>query len=925
MSKIRRELRQLSPAKRLLGLLPVLVVAFAMVAALSGVGVAGAAEPEAPAQEASAQTETATEAEPATNETDATSTEPEQSANVPATEQAAEPTSAESAPAEPTAEPVADPAPATEPEADPAEPMEDPEPASEETDPIAAFAAGTEGIMPIAVSANGNGGTSESVDLGAPAVNKTVTPNADGTYTISLSVTGKSQSQTTHPKVHVIFVVDTSGSMAASGEQDAGYEQNPTGRFGLVDGKYVQLYRKLTIWVPFFGDFTLGYWEAPSNWTGGVYVRTSSGKYTAYTGERYEAKQGQTRMDAAKTAVSGAAETVLEQNDPNANNVSVQLISFADKATVYSSTSTLSDFKKQVNGMSADGGTNWEDGLSAAERQVPQDEETSTYVVFVSDGEPTFRNTSGGHDDHDYYEKYRVYGTGNSDPNGWNFDAANTVADRLDKSGVKIYSINAYGEAANLQKLAGVKDKTPTHYFTASSKQELQNAFSQIAAAITNNYTYKNVSMTDTLSSAVEGTSTKAPGKIDTDTFTYSVTDADGNTLSDPNLQTNATIDDAGTTVRWTPVAQGASLVDGYTYTVSFKCQLTQEAYDNAAALANGRESTDTNVKKADDGSIIANTNTDTGNQVGYEKFMDTTSQGTGSVEFPKPTVAVPVSKLTITKKWEGTSQPAKSDVTVTIGDDTHGASTGVTFLPEGNMVTLTEAENWTKTINVAAGPVGHTYTIDELNAPAGWRKKSVDNREQLFNGATAITDHTTTITNEPIPVSLTVTKVLKGAGADTTKPFKITVTKGSGDNAVSESHDFVNGGTWTPKMSLAYGDKVTVTEDTYDGYTQSYTTKVGDGEESASTKSTSTGEITLTGDTTVTFTNDKPLVPITGITSGSHGTTTLLGILAAAGVAIAGGFALVQSRTAEATAGEHVGKRNWHLGRRSEPRHGRR
>ncbi len=47
MSKIRGELRQLSPARRLLGLLPVLVVALAVVAALGGVGVAGADEPEA--------------------------------------------------------------------------------------------------------------------------------------------------------------------------------------------------------------------------------------------------------------------------------------------------------------------------------------------------------------------------------------------------------------------------------------------------------------------------------------------------------------------------------------------------------------------------------------------------------------------------------------------------------------------------------------------------------------------------------------------------------------------------------------------------------------------------------------------------------------------------------------------------------------
>ena len=53
-SKIRGELRQLSPARRLLGLLPVLVVALAVAAALGGVGVASADEPEAAALAADA-------------------------------------------------------------------------------------------------------------------------------------------------------------------------------------------------------------------------------------------------------------------------------------------------------------------------------------------------------------------------------------------------------------------------------------------------------------------------------------------------------------------------------------------------------------------------------------------------------------------------------------------------------------------------------------------------------------------------------------------------------------------------------------------------------------------------------------------------------------------------------------------------------
>ena len=47
-----------------------------------------------------------------------------------------------------------------------------------------------------------------------PATSKIVTPNGDGTYTLSLSVTGKSQASQEQSKADVIVVLDTSGSMS---------------------------------------------------------------------------------------------------------------------------------------------------------------------------------------------------------------------------------------------------------------------------------------------------------------------------------------------------------------------------------------------------------------------------------------------------------------------------------------------------------------------------------------------------------------------------------------------------------------------------------------------------------------------------------------------------------------------------------------
>lgn len=49
-----------------------------------------------------------------------------------------------------------------------------------------------------------------------PATSKIVTSNDDGTYTLSLSVTGKSQASSSSSKADVIVALDTSGSMSYS-------------------------------------------------------------------------------------------------------------------------------------------------------------------------------------------------------------------------------------------------------------------------------------------------------------------------------------------------------------------------------------------------------------------------------------------------------------------------------------------------------------------------------------------------------------------------------------------------------------------------------------------------------------------------------------------------------------------------------------
>ena len=71
------------------------------------------------------------------------------------------------------------------------------------------------------VAGQGTQGGSSGTDLSAPATQKTLIPNGDGTYQLSLSVTGQSRAQKEKAKADVIIVLDKSGSMGSTGMTNA--------------------------------------------------------------------------------------------------------------------------------------------------------------------------------------------------------------------------------------------------------------------------------------------------------------------------------------------------------------------------------------------------------------------------------------------------------------------------------------------------------------------------------------------------------------------------------------------------------------------------------------------------------------------------------------------------------------------------------
>lgn len=459
-----------------------------------------------------------------------------------------------------------------------------------------------------------------------PDVSKTLTANGDGTYNLTLSVAGRASSSQESSNANVVIIFDTSGSMS-----EAAYvtrylpvtDNNRRNRYGLVDGAYVPL--------------TYSYW------TNAYYV-TDTGE--RYDGQRYRqvtTQQG-TRMSNAKTATNALIESLLDNNttaDPDA--VEIALVDFSTTVnSVANWTTNESALTTQVNGYRANGGTNWEAALSRAkslaDTKAKAQPDEATYIVFVSDGNPTFRNSRlGGNDWNDYYG---VYGTGNSDPNGYNFDAAKAVADGILGAGYNLYTVNAFGDAVNMQNLGGA-------YQSAEDPDALTAAFNEIVNKITNAAAFTNVKVTDTL------TELTATGlNADPASFTYT---KGGVAWAEAPAAAYA-----DGTVTW-DLSSAGQLEHNVTYAVSFRVWPSQEALDIAAELVGGLKSYDgltadqkAQIVAAGTDTWALNTNVATGNQVAYTQQFTKTSKNQPADDDPA-TEGIQNDGYTFTQAADGT------------------------------------------------------------------------------------------------------------------------------------------------------------------------------------------------------------------------------------------------------------------------------
>ncbi len=558
----------------------------------------------------------------------------------------------------------------------------------------------------------GTGGAS----LDAPKTDKKLTPNGDGTYTLSLSVKGTRDTSDSSTHANVVVVYDSSNSMNKKPETTYEYTAADKGRYGLVNGQYVKLYYR------WYGQ----YYEVGENDTHGTVYRASGYSYVQYTGTRYnQTVVSLSRHDVAKRAVKSLAESLLSNNTEEQTDL-VEL-AFVDFATIVRSvngasftlnnsltptvgkTTNLQTFKGWVDAVSVSdnesnryGATNWEEALKVANLYNFGDNDP-TYIIFVSDGEPTVRvsrnvyNENPGPNDYfssnSYYnaaftENGRtvdVYGTGNSDNNKYDLGAAVSEAKAILKANKKLFTVGAFIPANNttMQLLGG-------EYYNAADQSSLEAAFQNIIRSITMDVAYTDVKITDGITDMTA--TALASGDIGNlqyfkngQLWPVAQMEAEGAKQARFEAGSNG----RNKKVIWN-LGENYKLEKDVEYKVTFTVWPKQEDYDLLAALNNGMlHYGDDYTYTADDGStktipaaeytkqIVKDTEgkyivmTNTAAGIKYKVVTEqsssdgsstttTGSEQSATIENPKNGMGLDKSQVTVNKEWEDELDPTQ-------------------------------------------------------------------------------------------------------------------------------------------------------------------------------------------------------------------------------------------------------------------------
>ena len=342
---------------------------------------------------------------------------------------------------------------------------------------------------------------------------KNVEVDTDGTYKVSLDITGSADTTTTESKANVLIVYDVSGSMKGH----LPYQYGSYGHTSTYQSEgWVQLYK--------YSNYRYVAITDDEKYTGTVY----SDRYgTVYTGDRF---YKYSRAEKAEATVYDFADALLSHNTTSPNSVQMALVTFSSvgsqvrfgsgsNASYWTSNTTqfLSNFAENPTSYSYvqqeyDGLTNWESALKKAVSTLGSADSDPTFVVFVTDGAPNLRDLG---DNHRYINSDKI---SNYSAYDYAKDEARTIntykTTGATAANTKLYGIYAFGtEADYLDDLlyysqnnshrptsaGGVTDATVNtpNYFKADTASDLETAIRTIFTDIANTLGVQQVAMHD--------------------------------------------------------------------------------------------------------------------------------------------------------------------------------------------------------------------------------------------------------------------------------------------------------------------------------------------------------------------------------------------------------------------------------------------
>ena len=504
------------------------------------------------------------------------------------------------------------------------------------------------------------------------------------------------------------------------------------------------------------------------------------------SGSMSDSMNGQTRLQRAKTAVNTMANTLL--NGQN-SNVRMALISFSTTAqqvnitgATNGFTSNYNNFSAAVNGLSATGGTNWEQALQLA-NTLPVRDNAATFVVFVTDGDPTFRVSRGNESDsnldlysggtYQYYRNNFVFGEGDDDSYDRNFDFAVEQVKKIAGANKNFYSIGISNSVTKVQNLTTQGGVAADHAFIASDSTAMENAFKSITESIKSILGFGNVEVTDGIT-ALTNAEMKVMQSVDPNSFKYyrygGENNKYGNGYANKTEWTTRAADGCAAAsysstdgaVHW-DMGESFQLENGVTYVVEFTVWPSQAAYDLVADLNNGLKTyaSLTPEEKAQvvevtpptettTGTYALKTNTDeveatynrttkTGDTVSISDTTDITAEyHEGTLQ----NMTLDSDYITVKKVWHNALDDRKTEeITLTVTKD------GASYLDNVN---LSEKNGWTSDNQyISTGFItktsdgrynvretGHDYTVTEpANFSYYWDLTADTYRPMVING----------------------------------------------------------------------------------------------------------------------------------------------------------------------------------------------